>query len=186
MSSPNSTKRHDYHVTSLGSFERLNTTNYSEWRINAKTMLDMMNAWKIVTGEEKMPTETFLAHSTRAKSGKTDNSNLQCTIDSFNERCKTAVALIHYSVITTIQRQLLHLQDPAEMWTILSNQFNNTYFQTQRSLHASNLHTFRPHPGQKIGSFCEHLQQYRDPIEGTKEEISNNATIHHLLNFAGI
>jgi len=44
----------------------------------------------------------------------------------------------------------------------------------------------RPHPGEKIGSFCEHLQQYHDPIEGTKEEISDNATIHHLLNFAGI
>jgi len=184
--STNSTSKQDYHVTSLGSFERLNTTNYIVWRINAKTMLDTMNAWEIVTGEEKMPTETSPAHSTRAKSGEADASNLQHAIDSFNERRKAAVALIRYSVITTIQRQLLLLQDPAEMWTMLNNQFNNTYSQTQRSLHASNLHTVRPHPSEKIGSFCECLQQYRDPIEGTKEEISDNATIHHLRNFAGI
>jgi len=51
--STNSTSKHDYHVTSLGSFEHLNTTNYIEWRINAKTMLDTMNTWEIVTGEEK-------------------------------------------------------------------------------------------------------------------------------------
>jgi len=184
--STNSTSKHDYHVTSLGSFERLNTTNYIEWRINAKTMLDTMNAWEIGTREEKMPTETSPAHSTRAKSGETDTSNLQRAIDSFNERRKAAVALIRYAVITTIQRQLLRLQDPTEKWTMLSNQFNNTYSQTQRSLYASNLHMVRPHPAEKIGSFCERLQQYRDPIERTKEEITDNATIHHLLNFTGI
>ena len=115
MSSTDSTSKHDYHVTSLGSFERLNSTNYIQWRINASTMLDTMNAWDIVTGEEKMPTETSPAHSTRAKSGVTDASNLQRAIDSFNEGRKAAVALIRYSVITTIQRQLLRLQDPAEM-----------------------------------------------------------------------
>jgi len=54
--STNSTSKHDYHVTSLGSFERLNTMNYIEWRINTKTILDTMNAWEIVTGEEKIPT----------------------------------------------------------------------------------------------------------------------------------
>ena len=106
-----STSKHDYHVTSLGSFERLNSTNYIEWRINAKTMLDTMNAWEIVTGEEKMPTETPPAHSKRAKSGETDASNLQRAIDSFNERRKSAIALIRYSVSTTIQRQLLRLQE---------------------------------------------------------------------------
>jgi len=125
--STDSTSKHEYHVTSLGSFERFNTTNYIEWRINSKTMLDMMNAWEIVTGEEKMSTETSPAHSTRAKSGETDSSNLQRAIDPFNERRKSAVALICYSANTTIQRQLLRLQDPAEMWTILSYQFNNTY-----------------------------------------------------------
>ena len=74
MSSTDSTSKHDYHVTSLGSFKRLNSTNYIQWRINARTMLDTMNAWKIVTGEEKMPTETPPAHSMRAKSGETDAS----------------------------------------------------------------------------------------------------------------
>jgi len=41
------------------------------------------------------------------------------------------------------------------MWTMLSYQFNNTYSQTQCSLHARNLHMVRPHPGEKIESFCE-------------------------------
>jgi len=95
-----------------------------------KTILDTMNTWEIVTGEEKMPTKTSPTDLIRAKSSEMDASNLQCAIDSFNEQRKAAVALICYSVITTIQRQLLHLQDPAEMWMILSNQFNNTYSQT--------------------------------------------------------
>ena len=62
-----------------------------------------------------IPTKISAAHSTRAKSGETDASNLQCTIDSFNERRKLAVALIRYTVNTTIQRQLFHLHDPAKM-----------------------------------------------------------------------
>jgi len=48
-------------------------------------MLDTMNAWEIVMGEEKMPTETSPAHTTRAKSGETDAPNLQRAIDSFNK-----------------------------------------------------------------------------------------------------
>jgi hypothetical protein len=57
MSSTDSTSKQDYHITSLGSFERLNSTNYIQWRINARTMLATMKAWEIVTGEEKIPTE---------------------------------------------------------------------------------------------------------------------------------
>jgi hypothetical protein len=56
----------------------------------------------------------------------------------------------------------------------------------QRSIHANNLYTVRPRPGEKIGPFCERLQQYRDPVEGTKEEISDSVMIHHLLNPAGV
>jgi len=78
---------------------------------------------------------------------------------STNEE-NSAVALIRYSVNTTIQSSTKHT--------------------------LSNLHTVRPHPSEKIGCFCERLQQYRDPVEGTKEEISDNTTIHHLLNFVGI
>jgi hypothetical protein len=170
----------------LGSFERLNSTNYIQWRINARTMLNTMEAWEIVTGEEKLPTEAPPAHSTRAKSGESDVPNLQQAIESFRKRRNSAEALIRYSVNSTIQKQLLRLQDPAEMWTMLSNQFNKTYSQTQRSIHASNLYTVRPRPGEKIGSFCERLQQYRDPVEGTKEAISDSVMIHHLLNFAGV
>ena len=111
---------------------------------------------------------------------------LQQAIDSIIERRKSAEALIRYSVNSTIQKQLLCLRDPAEMWTMLSNQFNKTYSQMQRSIHASNLYTVRPHPGEKIELFCERLQQYRDPVEGTKEEISDNVMIHYLLNFTGV
>jgi len=48
-------------------------------------MFDTMNTSEIVMGEEKMPNEASLAHSTRATSGETDTSNLHCTMHSFNE-----------------------------------------------------------------------------------------------------
>ena len=41
--------------------------------------------------------------------------------------------------------------------------------QMQWSLHVSNLHMVWPHPGKKIRSFCERLQQYCDPVEETEE-----------------
>jgi len=93
-------------------------------------MLDTMNVWKIIMGEEKMPTETSPAHSTRVKSGETDASNLQRAIVSFNERRKPAVTFIRFSV-NTIQSSTKHTP--------------------------SKLHTVRPHLGEKIGSFCERL-----------------------------
>jgi len=67
-----------------------------------KTILDTMNAWEIITAEEKIPTKTSLTYSTRVKSGETNTFNLECAISSFNEQRKVAVALICYSVITTI------------------------------------------------------------------------------------
>jgi hypothetical protein len=39
-------------------------------------MPDTMKAWEIVTEEEKLPTEAPPAHSTRAKSGKSDAPSL--------------------------------------------------------------------------------------------------------------
>jgi len=74
-SSTDSTKKHNYHVTSLESFEHLNTMNDIEWRIKRKTILDTMNAWETVTGEEKIPHQTL--SDPLDKSDKWQNGCLQ-------------------------------------------------------------------------------------------------------------
>jgi len=77
MSSTDSIQKKDLYKCNEGSFERLNLTNYIEWKTNVKSMLKMMEAWEIVIGEEKMPTATPPAHSTRVRSNETENFNLQ-------------------------------------------------------------------------------------------------------------
>lgn len=61
------------------------------------------------------------------------------------------------------------------------SQFNHTYSQIQRSIHVSSFYTIRPRPGERVGAYCECLQQYRDPVAGTNEAISDTVLLH-LLN----
>ena len=180
-SQPDSTKK-DLYKTPRGSIERLNLTNYIEWRTNVKTILKTMKAWEIVAGEEKEPTETPPAQSTRARSGEADNANLQLAIASFEERRNEAEALLRFSVNNTIQKQLRRMEDPAEMWVTLGNQFNS---QTQRSIHASNLYTIKPRTGERISTYCERLLQHQDPANGTDEAISDSVLLQHLFNNTG-
>jgi len=36
------------------------------------------------------------------------------------------------------------------MWVMLENQLNKSYSRSQRSIHASDLHTIKPRPGERI------------------------------------
>jgi hypothetical protein len=184
MSSTENIKK-DFHKTKWGTIECLNLTNYIDWKMNIKSILKSMKAWEIVTGEEKEPIETPPAHSTRARSGEADNANLQRAIESFRDRRNAAETLLRFSVNNTVQKQLRRMEDPAKMWVTLGNQFNRTYSQTQRSIHASNLHTVKPHSGERISTYCERLLQYRDPVDGTDEAISDSVLLQHLFNNAG-
>jgi len=153
--------------------------------MNVKSILKSMKAWEIVTSEEKEPTETHPAHSTRARSGEVDNANLQRVIETFKERRNAAKTLLRFSVNGMIQKQLRRMEDPAEMWITLGNQFNRTYSETERSIHASNLYTVKPRPGERISTYCERQLQYRDPVDGTNEAISDSVLLQHLFNNAG-
>jgi len=55
----------------------------------------------------------------------------------------------------------------------------------QRSIHAGNLYTVKPHPGERISNYCERLLQYCDPVDGTDEAISDSVLLQHLFNNAG-
>ena len=98
---------------------------------------------------------------------------------------RQAETLLRFSVNNTIQKQLRHMEDPAKMWITLGNQFNRTYSETQRSIHTSNLFTVKPRPGERISTYCERLLQYRDPVDGTDEEILDSVLLQHLFNNAG-
>jgi len=173
MSATDTIKK-DVHRTNWGSIERLNLTNYIDWKMNVKSILKSMRAWEIVTGEEKEPTET-----------PPTLANLELAIESFKQRKNDVETLLRFSVNSTIQKQLRRMEDPAEMWVTLGNQFNRTYSQTQRSIHAGNLYTVKPHPGERISNYCERLLQYRDPVDGTDEAISDSVLLQHLFNNAG-
>jgi hypothetical protein len=166
MSSTETIKK-DFHKTKWGTIECLNLTNYIDWKMNIKSILKSMKAWEIVTGEEKEPIETPPAHSTRARSGEADNANLQRAIESFRDRRNAAETLLRFSVNNTVQKQLRRMEDPAKMWVTLGNQFNRTYSQTQRSIHASNLHTVKLHSGECLSKYCQLLLQYHDSVDGT-------------------
>jgi len=184
MSSTDTVKK-DLHKTKWGNIEHLNLINDIDWKMNVKSILKSMKAWEIVIGEEKEPTETTPTHSTRARSGEVDNANLKLAIENFKERRTDAETLLRFSVNDTIQKQLRHMEDPVKVWITLGNQFNRTYSETQRSIHASNLYTVKPRPGERISTYCVHLLQYRDPVGGTEEEIFDSVLLQQLFNNAG-
>jgi len=184
MSSTDTVKK-DLHKTKWGNIEHLNLINYIDWKMNVTSILKSMKVWEIVTGEEMEPTETPLTHSTRVRSGEVDNANLQCAIENFKERRNDAETLLRFSVNNTIQKQLRCIEDPAKMWITLGNQFNRTYSENQCSIHASNLFTVKPRPGEHISTYCKCLLQYRDPVDGSDEEISDSVLLQHLFNNAG-
>ena len=136
-------------------------------------------------GEEKEPTETTPTHSTRARSGEVDNTNLQRAIENFKKRRTDAETLLRFSFNDTIQKQLRCMEDSVKMWITLGNQFNRAYSETQRSIHASNLYTVKPRPGKRISNYCEQLLQYRDHVDGTDKEISDSVLLQHLFNNTG-
>jgi len=127
MSATDTIKK-DVHRTNWGSIEHLNLTNYIDWKMNVKSILKSMRAWEIVTGEKKEPIET-----------PPTLANLELAIESFKQRKNDVETILRFSVKSTIQKQLCRMQDPAEMWVTLGNQFNRTNSQTQRSIHAGNL-----------------------------------------------
>ena len=103
MSATDTIKK-DVHRTNWGSIKRLNLTNYIDWKMNVKSILKSMRAWEIVTGEEKEPTKT-----------PSTLTNLEVAIESFKQRKNDAETLLHFSVNSTIQKQLRYMEDPAEM-----------------------------------------------------------------------
>jgi len=62
-------------------------------------------------------------------------------------------------------------------WPTSSTRHNCS--QTQRSVHSSNLYTVKPCPEERIGA------EYRDPVDGTKEAITDTALLQQLFNSAG-
>jgi len=143
MSATDTIKK-DVHCTNWGSIKHLNLTSYIDWKMNIKSILKSMRVWKIDTGEEKEPTET-----------PPTLANLELAIKSFKQRKNDEETLLHFSINSTIQKQLRHMEDPAEMRVILGNQFNRTYSQMQHSIYTGNLYTVKPYPGEHISCYTQ-------------------------------
>jgi len=91
MSATDTIKK-DIHRTNWGSIERLNITNYIDWKMNVKSILNSMRAWEIITGEEKELTEI-----------PPTLANLELAIESFKQRKNDTVTLLRSCINSTTQ-----------------------------------------------------------------------------------
>ena len=112
-------------------FPRLNSNNYSTWSKNCKHLLQAIDVWSIVSGEELPPPNPGpagnLANVQRAYEEK---------LKDYNKRYHRATNIIYNSISANSRPYIDTTEDPSEMWTIL-RQPNETHCRSpyRRSLH---------------------------------------------------
>jgi len=102
----------------LGTIELLEGTNYATWKRQCGRVLKGIKAWKIVLGEEQPPNNPigFAAAAVAERSVYND----YCT------RHDQASAIISGSCCKDVQIKIEAIDDPAEMWTAIAREMDET------------------------------------------------------------
>ena len=159
-----SNDKKEFYKANHGTFEKLNKLNYIDWRANVTAILKSLKAFKIVNGEEQPPI-----------------AGRPAVLADYEARRAEAETLIRFSVSEKIRQRITRLDDPAEMWTILKTEFDSSSSKASRAKRAGELYLVRPNNNEKISDYCERLIQYRQPLDGTDEEIPDKALITHIF-----
>ena len=102
-----------YYTSKYGGIKKLNDTNYALWKGDVTVILEAMNAFVIVNGEEEEPP----AGNTVAAS---------TAIADYRKRRALATSAISFSCTEEVAIYKMGMSNPREMWETLSERLDST------------------------------------------------------------
>ncbi|KZP03335.1 hypothetical protein FIBSPDRAFT_969090 [Athelia psychrophila] len=107
-------------LSGLPTYPKLNESNYADWSVDTKALLQSQKLWRLVSGTQTKPTVS----SSDATAKKTE----QTALDDCEDRSERAYGIITLSLSPG---QKTHIStttadDPVAMWTALNVKLGNT------------------------------------------------------------
>jgi len=145
-----------------GEVEKLTYTNYEKWNGAIQFPLMAIDAWEIVTKEEKAP-----------KKGTSE-------LDYFRKRSVKALGIIFNSCSEDIKQSIRNFRDPVTMWENLRSRYDTGTTSIRRLTLKRKFNQTKPQANESINIFFDTLLGYYDRLRGTPEEISEESMKAHI------
>jgi len=125
------------------------------------------DAYEIMSREEPEP-------EGNTREGRTELRN-------WRKRRNNAQSIIYMGSSDQILPHIKLTIDPAEMWDILQNRFDNTLSKLGRTQILCKFHASHPAKDEKMTTYFTRLIDYRNQFSGSAEEISEDSFVNHLF-----
>jgi len=160
-----------FYTSKYGSIKKLTDTNYAVWKGDVTVILEAMNALDIVIGEEEEP-----------PAGNTVAA--RTAIADYRKRRALATSAIRFSCTEIVAIYINGLSNPREMWETLNQRLDTTTSYIGRTTIVTKFQNARPVAKESIGVYIARLQTYRLQLQGSTEEISDQALLTHVYTTA--
>ena len=153
--------------SAYGNIPKLTENNYPMWKEKVRRVIMGADAYEIMTREEPEPE---------------GNTREGCTeLRNWGKRRNNVQSIISMGCSDQILPYIKHTIDPAEMWDILHDQFDNTFSKLGRTQILRTFHACHPAKVEKMITYFTRLIDYRNQLSGSAEEISEDSFVNDLF-----
>lgn len=132
-----------------------------------------MGSWHIVDGSEPIPPPPA--------GGVNQVDAAREVLKDYEQRKEDAAALIYNSCSISVWVYIDEIDDPEEMWTVLSERLDTVSTAVGRQANYRQFCSLRPTPSEQIGDYFIKLLELRNQINNTPEAISDVAFRTHIF-----
>jgi len=153
--------------SAYGNIPKLTENNYPMWNEKVRRVIMGADAYEITTRVEPEPEGNTRERRTELRSRQKRRNNAQF--------------IIYMGCSDQILPHIKHTIDPAEMWDILHDRFDNTLSKLGRTQMLRKFHACHPAKDEKMTTSFTRLIDYRNQLSGSAEEISEDSVVPHLF-----
>jgi hypothetical protein len=163
---PSRTMTTETFKSAYGNIPTSNENNYPTWKEKVRQVIMGADAYKVMTREEPEP-------EGNTREGRTELRN-------WRKRRNNAPSIIYMGCSDQILPHIKHTIDPAEMWDILHNRFDNMLSKLGRTQILCKFHACHTGKDGKMTTYFTRLIDYDNQLSGSAEEISEESFVTHL------
>jgi hypothetical protein len=153
-----------FNKTEWANIPLLTYLNYETWKETMTLVLEAMDGYNIVTGEEPEPPQIDIDYH------------------EWKIRAAKAKTMIHLSCSPAIQFLLKGLRSPGAMWTTLLARLENTGTHVGRTTIQRKFRACHLQKDQTLREYFTLLRDYRLQLIGTPQDISDDEMRTHIYN----
>jgi len=146
---------------------KLTENNYGMWQAKVRRVIVGADAYEIMTREEPEPEANTPEGCAKLHNWRTRRNNAQSNI--------------YIGCSAQILPHIKHTVDPAEMWDILHDRFNDTLSKLGRIQILRKFHVCHPAKDEKMNTYFSRQIDYRYLLSGSAEEMSEDSFATHLV-----